>query len=340
MRWKFLRWVPVLWLGLAGTGCGGWVAHRLVQAPNTYPTWFAPKARVTLDFGAAMLTNFPTRFADVGAPAARLCYRIVEPANYHFRTTSTNWVEGQQPHFRFSFEGTVPGERLANSRRPRGTVVLLHGYGLEHAVMLPWALRLAEEGWRCVLVDLRGHGRSTGRRIYFGVQESRDLSALLDELTRGDGLAGSVAVLGESYGAALALRWKAEEPRVGAVVALAPYAELSAAALNIRREYASWFPRSCLEAGLRELPSLLKVAPGELDTTAPLRRSPVTALFVAGEEDKIAGVADVERLHALGAPKSRWLVVPHATHEALLYFFDDLVGPVVGWLNEYGVVEE
>ena len=50
--------------------------------------------------------------------------------------------------------------------------------------MAPWALRLAQEGWQCVLVDLRGHSRSTGPQIYFGLQEAHDLSQLLDELAR------------------------------------------------------------------------------------------------------------------------------------------------------------
>ena len=77
--------------------------------------------------------------------------------------------------------------------------------------MAPWAVRLAEDGWRCVLVDLRGHGKTNGRRIYFGVQEARDLGQLLDRLARDGELAGPVAVVGESYGAALALRWKGED---------------------------------------------------------------------------------------------------------------------------------
>ena len=52
-----------------------------------------------------------------------------------------------------------------------------------------------------------------------------------------------VAAMGESYGAALALRWKTDEQRVDSVVAIAPYAVLSNAVLNIRHEYAHWFPQ-------------------------------------------------------------------------------------------------
>ncbi len=40
-----------------------------------------------------LLTNAPVRFADVGPPAARLHYRVVEPADYHLKVIATNWVE-------------------------------------------------------------------------------------------------------------------------------------------------------------------------------------------------------------------------------------------------------
>src|SRR5207244_1942766 len=78
----------------------------------------------------------------------------------------------------------APGRTNAWTPAASWTVVLLHGYGVAQVARAPWAVRLAQEGWRCVLVDLRGHGKSTGRRIYFGLRESRDLSQLLDRLAR------------------------------------------------------------------------------------------------------------------------------------------------------------
>jgi dienelactone hydrolase len=220
------------------------------------------------------------------------------------------------------------------SAAPRGTVVLLHGYGLAQFAMTPWALRLAEDGWRCVLVDLRGHGDSTGKRIFYGLKETNDLSQLLDALSVRGELRPPVAAVGESYGAALALRWKASEPRVGSVVAIAPYAVLSNSVLNICREYAGWFPDSLLRCGLRQLPSVLEVEPGALDTTTVLARSPVTALFVAATGDKITPPSDVEKLHTQAVAGSRLLVVTDATHESLPYRFDDLVPLLLEWLNQ------
>lgn len=319
------------------TGCGTFVARRMAQAPNTYPTWFAPKARVVLQMSNKLLTNFPPHFAQVGSPPVRLFYRVIEPADYGFGSSVTNWVARGKPHFEFGFRAELPGRPNLWTAAPRGTVVLLHGYGLAQFAMAPWAVRLAEDGWRCVLVDLRGHGKSNGRQIYFGVQEAHDLSQLLDRLASDGQLAGPVTAVGESYGAALALRWKGEDPRVRAVVAIAPYAELSDAVMNIGHEYAVWMPEALLKAGLGKLPSLLRLPADELDTESVLTRNPVVALFVAGEDDRITPVGDVKKLRALAAPGSEIIVVPRASHEAVTYFFNDLAKPVTAWLDGHSI---
>ena len=222
MRLKLGNALILLVVALTTAGCGNFFARRIAQSPNTYPRWFAPAARVQLGFDPYLLTNFTARFAEVGPPSARLRYRVVEPADFQLKFSATNWIARRQPHFTFQFASTLPGQSNAWTASPRGTVLLLHGYGDGQFAMAPWALRLAEEGWRCVLVDLRGHGKSTGRRIYFGTQETQDLSRLLDVLAR-DGRADAPrAVVGHSYGGVLALRWKTVEPRIGNGVAMAP----------------------------------------------------------------------------------------------------------------------
>ena len=339
MRLNLCARLTLLGLVFGATGCGSFVAHRMVQAPNSYPTWLAPAAPVQLAFNSMVLTNFPTCVVDVGPPAARLQYRVVEPMNFSLHLSSTNWLARGRSHFEFTFRTALPGETNIWTHAPRGTVVLLHGYGLAQFSMVPWALRLAEDGWRCVLVDLRGHGKSTGRRIYYGVQETHDLSQLLDTLGRTGQLAPPVAAIGESYGASLALRWKAVEPRLSSAVAIAPYGSLSNATLNLCHEYARWLPQWLLQAGLKKLPALLEVAPGELDTTTVLARSPVVALFVAGAKDKIMPPGDVRSLFDAAASGSEWVEVPGATHEAVPYYFDDLVPPVLQWLDKQRTVE-
>ena len=323
----------VLLLPALGTGCGSFVAHRMTQAPNTYPSWLAPSAPVLVSFDDSLLTNSPVRFADAGPPPARLCYCVVEPADYHLKVISTNWIERGEVRYKFIFRTEVPTRTNTWTAAPRGTVVLLHGYGLAEFSMVPWAWCLAQEGWRCVLVDLRGHGKSTGKRIYFGLVESRDMSQLLDVLTNQGQLVPPVAVIGESYGAALALRWKTIDPRVGRVVAIAPYGVLSNAVLNICHDYAGFLPRTVIRTGLKQLPAMLGVPGDDLDTTTVLARHPVTALFVSGTEDDITPSAEVRSLFKEALPGSELIVVPGATHETVTYHFSELVPPVLAWLN-------
>jgi pimeloyl-ACP methyl ester carboxylesterase len=112
--------------------------------------------------------------------------------------------------------------------QPAATVFVLHGIRDRKESMLGWARGLASEGYRAVLVDGRGHGRSSGELLTYGVQEARDLTQVLDALSRDGLVAGRVAAMGVSYGAATAIEWAGVEPRIAAVVAVAPFASLRA----------------------------------------------------------------------------------------------------------------
>lgn len=358
-RWfrsRIFWWVLLGAVVINAVGCGSFVASRIAQAPNTYPTWFAPKAPVSIGISSKVLDSFPTHVVDIGPPHAKMHYRIVEPADYDTKLTATNWLDHGKRQFSFRVHAKVPGTTNSRTGAPRGTVILLHGYGLAQFSMAPWALRLAEEGWRCVMVDLRGHGTSTGNRIYFGVQETYDMSRLLDQMERDGTLAGPVVAMGESYGAALALRWEGVEPRLRTVVAIAPYAVLADSVMNIAKEYSGnvndlWKPweaalwvgekalcnKAVIGAGMRKLPRVLEVPADELNMTTVLERHPVRALFVAADEDKISPKSDVGKLYKLASPGSEMIVVPHATHEAVTYFFNDLVPPVLTWFGRADV---
>ena len=316
-----------------GTGCGGYMARRLAQAPNTYPRWLAPAAPVNLAFDSNYLTNWAVREFEVGPPPARLSYRVVDPGRYDLKVTSTNWVEHGRPRFRFRFTATVPAPADPPPPAVRGTVMLLHCYAGDQLVMAPWALRLAEEGWRCVLVDLRGHGRSTGDRIYYGVREVEDLRQLLSHLDASPGEAGPVAVLGYSYGASLALRWQSVDPRITSAVAIAPYAVLSNAVLNVRREYAPLLPEACVRAGVAKLPAVLGVPPDDLDPRRVLTPGTTSALLIAGANDRITPVDDVRDLQELLGPHSELVIVPGATHESLPFCVAETSTAVVTWLD-------
>ena len=103
--------------------------------------------------------------------------------------------------------------------------------------------------------------------------------------------------------------------------------------MNICHDYASFVPRALIRAGLEQLPSVLGVQSDELDTTTVLARHPVMALFVSGTEDSVIPLPELRRLYAEALPGSELIVVPGATHETLPYRFNEIVPPVLGWLN-------
>jgi pimeloyl-ACP methyl ester carboxylesterase len=109
---------------------------------------------------------------------------------------------------------------------PRATVLVLHGIRAQGLWMLDTAEALAAEGYRAVVVDLRGHGGSTGETLSFGVHEARDLSRVIDELAARGLLAGNLGVFGHSYGGSTAIQLAALDPRVKSVVAASAFAEM------------------------------------------------------------------------------------------------------------------
>jgi pimeloyl-ACP methyl ester carboxylesterase len=145
-----------------------------------------------------------------------------------------------------------------------------------------------------------------------------------------------VTAVGVSFGAVVVLRAQSNDSRLRSVVAISPYANLGDAVLNIKRQYAKWLPAAFVNAGLRNLPSLLEVDPCELNPECWLSAIPDrnrTALFIAGEQDQIAPVSEVRRLHGLADARSGLVIVPNAAHEALPFYLDQLASEILAWLE-------
>ena len=125
---------------------------------------------------------------------------------------------------------TADGLRLSAWLSPKPgapAIVLLHGYPADKADMLPLAAALARR-FTVLLVDLRYFGRSGGRVTTLGFRERDDLRRTIDELVRRG--FDRVGVFGFSLGGAIAITTAVDEPRIGAVAAYSPFADLRALA--------------------------------------------------------------------------------------------------------------
>jgi dipeptidyl aminopeptidase/acylaminoacyl peptidase len=116
--------------------------------------------------------------------------------------------------------------RLAGWLVPRPgapAVILLHGYPADKRDLLPLAAALHPR-FTVLLVDQRYFGESEGRATTLGYRERDDLRSAVD-LLHARGLT-PVGVFGFSLGGSVALLAAADDPRIRAVVAYAPFADL------------------------------------------------------------------------------------------------------------------
>ncbi len=222
------------------------------------------------------------------------------------------------------------------ARSPRGTVVLLHGIRDTKRSLLGVAERMAEAGFRAVLVDLRGHGHSSGDWLSYGPREGRDLGQVLDALAQRGELVLPVGAYGTSYGGAAALQLAQRDPRVRAVVTVATFTRM----VEIVPRYAaqllpSWFvSRADVATAIVRAGELGDFRPEDADSVAAIARTTAAVLLVHGRDDDTVPAQQSEVLHAAAPSHSRLLVIDHRDHRTIMG--DETVARASSaWLDEH-----
>lgn len=308
----------------------------------------------------------------VGPPDAKMVFSVIEPKQIQVRTApkaSGLLSEGSDPDgwHRIAWrsgEGLGAGWQnlivfpdpkdpaYASRKRPvKGTIIVLLGFGNgwdQGLYMLPVAAFLADAGYRVILPDLRGHGDSTGRVLGYGVFESRDLSQLLDEFDRHGLLKGPVGVVGHSYGAGIAIQMAARDPRVAAVISMAPWDSM--------REYAYFTARSTARDEFPLLYPLLgwrlnrqtisrmvdragKIGgfdPDEADNVRAIARTHTPILILAADRDENCPVRMAQSLHAARPEGTELVVYDGEDHWSYLTRrFDDVRARCLAWFDAH-----
>lgn len=204
---------------------------------------------------------------------------------------------------------------------PRGTVILVHGaYGRSESLMGS-AVRLSRSQYRAVLVDLRGHGQSSDAKLTYGVQESHDLSVVVDTLEAQGLIEGPLGVYGFSYGASTAVQFAARDSRVDAVVAVAPFASLRRAAAYLAKTRIPWgrnlMTPERVEEALQVAAAEAQFNIDEADTRKAIQRTSAPVLLVHGTADRVIEPENSFDLHLSSGGASELLLIPGATHNDL-----------------------
>lgn len=273
----------------------------------------------------------------VGPPAAQIAVASVEPGDYGFRyDLRMEYADGRDPHVAY-FDAFWQRAAQRTPMPSRGTIVLLHGYLQNRNSVVPWAVRLAQAGFRCALLDLRGHGDSTGDHISFGAFESADLQQVLDDLARRGWDVSHVGLFGVSYGASVALLTAGRDPRISTVVALEPFAsaeravpELARAAFAsdakgiTDRQFAAAHAKEARIAGFQWK---------QADIPAALSRTHAPVLFIHGEKDTWISADHSRELVKHAPPGSELLLAPHDNHVSLPLQVEVFAPQVISWFE-------
>lgn len=200
------------------------------------------------------------------------------------------------------------GWLLRPKGEPLGTVLFLHGNAENVSTHVNSVLWLVLSGYRVVLFDYRGYGKSEGTATMDGVHT--DALAAIDAVF---GMAGvdrdRVAVLGQSLGGAVAVYAVANSPHKARIRGLVVDSAFSGYREIAREKLAEVALIRHLRSPLSRLVT---------DRYSPRlwigRVAPIPVLIIHGDADPVVPSAHGERLYALaGEPKALW-IVPGAGH--------------------------
>ncbi|HVO44367.1 MAG TPA: alpha/beta fold hydrolase [Aggregatilineales bacterium] len=210
---------------------------------------------------------------------------------------------------------------------PCPTAILLHGVpGGEKNLDI--AYRLRELGWQTLIPSFRGTWGSGGD--YDLTTQPDDAIAAVDYVTQRESLA-RIALIGYSLGNRAALVAAARDPRVGAVVSLAGFADFDDVMLG-EAFFADTLP-FLRGATVSDLKSQWARLGGEWNplALAPRLRQPM--LIVHGTEDETVPFYMAEALHAATQKRASLVSIDGADHT----FTRDrtpLVAAVTTWLDQ------
>ena len=152
-----------------------------------------------------------------------------------------------------SADGTSLFARHWQAVGARASLLIVHGLGEHSGRYAHFAQHMADNGVDVFAVDLRGHGRSEGKRgVIRSYDDFRaDLAALLDYV-RGKSPARPLALFGHSMGGGIVLDHGLDpDPLLSGIIASAPFLEPSQAIPPLQRRAVQLGARLAPSASLK-----------------------------------------------------------------------------------------
>jgi cephalosporin-C deacetylase-like acetyl esterase len=210
-------------------------------------------------------------------------------------------------------------------------VVLLHGYGGTRDAMLPYASFLSEAGFHVFFFDARGVGHSARVDVTFGEREKQDVLGAIDYLSKRPEVDQSrIGIMGIELGGSVALMAAAQDTRVAAVVAEAPYASLETA-LHDALDRVVAVPAPLRSLTLYLVRQRIAVNLDDREPANAAARLNGRPLFVIEDRERAEQAQAV--FAAAQQPKTLWVAHGAALGRALKEFPNEYRVQVVGFLR-------
>jgi uncharacterized protein len=192
-------------------------------------------------------------------------------------------------------------------------VLLFHGVSDNRTGDLGHAEFLLRHGYSVVMMDSRAHGRSGGDMASYGWKERYDSAAITDALYATESVPHLYAH-GVSMGAAIARQSAAVEPRIAAVSAEDPFANLREvtydyAGLDMSPFIGKTLFRPASIFAMRAVARTGGFNPDEVSPEKAVAQRPFPVLLICGTNDHRIPCRHAEAIYnAASGPKEFWIV--------------------------------
>jgi uncharacterized protein len=209
------------------------------------------------------------------------------------------------------------------AHEPNGQwIIVLHGVSDNRTGNIGHAEFLLRNGYDVVMMDSRAHGKSGGSMATYGWLERHDTTAIVDALVATENVQ-HVGELGVSMGAAISLQSAAIDPRIDAVVAEDPFANLREISydyggLDLSPLLGKTIFRPASIVAMHQLELAGGFSPDDVSPERAVSSRAFAVLIICGTRDHRIPCRHAERVYnaAIG-PKQLW-EVDGAGHAAAL----------------------
>ena len=207
----------------------------------------------------------------------------------------------------------------AKTKKPRGSVVIIHGIMDSKARLWPLGNKLARKGFDVILPDLRSHGRSDGRYVTFGAREKYDIKNIVDTLLADRKIHEPVNAVGFSMGASTAILYAGIDRRCHAVMAIAPYED----GRSVTRRYVPLMSEYKFQEAWARAGEIANFDPADTNVLYAAGKIHGPLLIVHGRLDNVVPFQQGQNLYDTAHQPKQLIALPLAGHSTILALGDD-----------------